>query len=135
MADTEAPRLSAAAGRRFAFTLALGFGGLALLFLWRDRPAVARVAAALAAILAVAGLTVPRRLGPIERAWARLGMALGRVTAPIFIGVVYWLIITPVGLVRRTVGRSPLSHRPGTSRWVSRAPDSRDPRDRMTRQF
>jgi predicted membrane-bound dolichyl-phosphate-mannose-protein mannosyltransferase len=135
MADTETPRLSAAAGRRFAFTLALGFGALALLFLWRDRPTLVRVAAGLAALIAVAGLTVPRHLGPVERAWTGLGMALGRVTAPIFIGVVYWLIITPVGVVRRTLGRSPLSHRTGTSLWVSRAPDTRDPRDRMTRQF
>jgi len=135
MADTEAPRLSAATGRRFAFTLALGFGALALLFLWRDRPTLVRVAAGLAALLALAGVALPRHLGPVERAWTGLGMALGRVTAPIFIGAVYWLIITPVGLVRRTLGRSPLSHRPGTTRWVTKGPDARDPRDRMTRQF
>lgn len=135
MAETRDSRLSAAAGRRFAFTLALGFGALALLFLWRDRPTPMRASAALAVLLAVAGLTVPRHLGPVERAWTWLGMALGRVVSPVFIGVVYWLIITPVGLVRRTFGRSPLHLRRGATRWVNKPPDKRDPRERMTRQF
>ncbi len=135
MAETGDHRLSAAAGRRFAFTLALGFGVVALLFLWRDRLVLARAATVLAMLLAAAGLTVPRYLGPVERAWTWLGMALGRVVSPVFIGVVYWLIITPVGLVRRTFGRSPLHPRPGATRWVNKPPDKRDPRERMTRQF
>lgn len=136
MAHTGSPRLSAAAGRRFAFTLALGFGVLALIFLWRDRQVLVRAAALLAVLLALAGLTIPRHLGPVERAWAALGMALGRITAPLFIGVVYWLIITPFGFLRRTFGRSPVRIRPAAgSFWITRTPDTREPRDRMTRQY
>jgi hypothetical protein len=136
MADTAAARLTAAAGRRFAFTLALGFGALALVLWWRDRQVLTRVALMIAGLLVVSGLLVPTHLGPVERAWARFGMALGRITAPLFIAVVYWLVITPFGIARRTFGRSPVHHRPADgSFWITRIPDTRDPRDRMTRQF
>ena len=136
MERTAAARLSVAAGRRFAATLALGFGVLALVFLWRERLLLSRVAMALAGLLALAGLVLPGRLGTVERLWTRFGMALGRITAPLFIGVVYWLIITPFGVLRRTLGRSPITHRNGgDSFWVVRPKDTRDPRERMTRQF
>ncbi len=136
MERAPAARLSVAAGRRFAATLALGFGALALVFLWRERLLLSRVAMALAGVLALAGLVLPGYLGPVERLWTRFGMALGRITAPLFIGVVYWLIITPFGLLRRTLGRSPITHRDrGDSFWVVRPKDTRDPRERMTRQF
>ena len=136
MERAPATRLSASAGRRFGATLALGFGLLALVLLWRERLLWSRIAMAVAGLLALAGLVIPRHLGPVERAWTRFGMALGRITAPVFIGVVYWLIITPFGLLRRTLGRSPITHRnAGDSFWVVRPKDSRDPRERMTRQF
>ncbi len=136
MARAAATRLSVAAGRRFAATLALGFGVLALVFLWRERTLLSRVAMAMAGVLALAGLVLPRHLGSVERLWTRFGMALGRITAPIFLGVVYWLVITPFGVLRRTLGRSPITHRGnGGSFWVVRPKDRRDPRERMTRQF
>jgi hypothetical protein len=58
------------------------------------------------------------------------------VVAPVFIAAVYWLVITPVGLVRRTFGRSPLRRDPGAPTfWHERVPDTRDPKDRMRRQY
>lgn len=117
-------------------TLALGFTVLALVLLWREQPLLSRIGMAIAGLLALAGLVLPRHLGPVERLWTRFGMALGWITAPVFIGVVYWLVITPFGVLRRTLGRSPVTHRSaGDSFWVVRPKDSRDPRERMTRQF
>lgn len=95
------------------------------------------VLGAVAVTLAVAGLTVPTRLGPVQRAWMALGVALSRITAPLLYGALYWLVMTPIGIVRRTVGRSPLARDAhATSYWVVRPPqDDEVARRRMERQF
>jgi hypothetical protein len=129
--------LTRAEGRRFAWTLAAGLSALGAVLAWRGRGGGAAVLWSAAAILAVAGLVVPSRLGPMQRAWLRLGVALSRVTAPIFFAALYFLIVTPVGVLRRTLGRSPLERTPGARTfWVKRAPVSpQDARNGMERQF
>ena len=99
---------------------------------WRERRTVATALAGLAVALALAGLLLPGRLGPVHRIWMGFAHALSRVTTPIFMGVVYFLVITPVGLVRRAVGGNPLRAQHGSSGWVDR---QSTPRGDLTRQF
>ncbi|HKO16294.1 MAG TPA: SxtJ family membrane protein [Gemmatimonadaceae bacterium] len=114
--------MTRAEGRRFAWTLAAGFAVLALLAVWRGRERAAMILAAAGVIGLLAGLLVPTRLGPAERAWTALGTALSRVTSPVFFGVLYLLVITPTGFVRRRLGRSPLARAADApSYWVRRA--------------
>lgn len=132
MAEGSPARLTAPEGRRFAFTLAAAFGSLAAVLWWRERRSVATALAGLAVALALAGLLLPGRLGPVHRTWMGFAHALSRVTTPIFMGVVYFLVITPVGLVRRAVGGNPLRAQHGSSGWVDR---QETPRGDLTRQF
>jgi hypothetical protein len=132
LAEGSPARLTAPEGRKFAFTLAAAFGGLAALLWWRERRTVATALAGLAVALALAGLLLPGRLGPVHRIWMGFAHALSRVTTPIFMGVVYFLVITPVGLVRRAVGGNPLRAQHGSSGWVDR---QNTPRGDLTRQF
>jgi len=93
------------------------------------------VCGALGALLVLAGVIVPERLGPVFRAWSALGHVLSRITTPVFLGCVYFLVLTPVGLVMRLLGRRPLVRPDGApSWWVSRAPHARQRTD-MERQF
>ena len=133
--ETRVPtRLSSAEGRRFGLTVGAAFLVLGGALAWRGR-AVAPVALALGALLLAAGVIVPTRLGPITRAWASLGAAISKITTPIFLGIVYYAAITPIGLLLRAVGRNPLTrHRSGTSCWVARPVSARSRRD-MQRQF
>ena len=105
-------RLSAREGRKFAFTVGAAFLVFAALAWWRDRELPLRVFAALGGLLVAAGLLVPTRLGPVERAWMGLAHAISRVTTPIFMGVVYFLVMLPIGLLMRLAGRRPLAHEP-----------------------
>jgi hypothetical protein len=123
-------RLTAAEGRRFAFTLAAAFGGLAALLWWRERRAIATALAGVSVAFAVAGLLLPGRLGPVYRGWMGLAHAISKVTTPIFMGVVYYLVITPIGVVRRMAGGNPL--RADQGGWVDR---QGSPRSDLTRQF
>lgn len=47
------------------------------------------------------GLLMPRILGPVFKGWMRIGHLLSLVMTPLILGVVFYFVITPVGLIRR----------------------------------
>jgi hypothetical protein len=127
--------LSAAEGRRFAFTVGAAFLALAGISAWRARPRQALVLGTLGGLLVLAGVIVPSKLGPVIRAWTGLAHLMSKVTTPVFMGIVYFVVLTPVGLLMRVFGRRPLERSPAlTSWWIARAPDARQRAD-MERQF
>jgi hypothetical protein len=128
---------SASRGRKFALTLAIAFGVLAALSYWRGRHYPPLVLGVLALLFAVAGLALPSRLEPVENAWMKLAHAISRVTTPVFMGIVYFVLLTPVGFFRRIFGSNPLVHRAESdSYWKRREPvDPAAQRRRMERQF
>ena len=126
---------TAADGRRFGLTVGGAFLAIAAFFWWRDHPTRAAVVAALGGALALAGLAIPARLGPVFRGWMRFGHAISRVTTPIFLGIVYFLVILPFGVVRRALGKNALTRaQTAAGYWVSRNPIP-GPRSDLRRQF
>jgi len=128
-------RLTPGEGRRFGLTLGAAFLGLAGLTAWRGHSLEAGAFAGLGGSLVAAALLVPARLGPVHRFWMALAAAISRVTTPVFLGLVYFVVLTPTGLVRRLAGRNPLA-RPSLSKsfWVARGVAARRRTD-MERQF
>jgi uncharacterized membrane protein len=118
------------AGRAFAFTLAGAFLLLALLARYRLRQYTATVTFALALIFFFAGMVMPGRLGPLRRAWMKIGEMIGLVTTPVFLGIVYYLILSPIAFVRRARHGPQSTSRSG---WLHRQP--LPPPSRMERQF
>jgi hypothetical protein len=117
-------------GRIFALTLAGGFLFFALLAFWRGRDRVGVVASSLAAISFLAAMLVPGRLEAVRRAWMKLGDAIGYVTTPVLMAVVYYIVLTPIGLARRLVSPRTTAR---DSYWHRRPP--LPPPARMERQF
>src|SRR6266498_465184 len=109
MEKTDSPRLTSAEGRRFAFTLAAAFAVLGGIAAWRGRERAAVVFAVVAGLFFLAGLVAPSRLGPVERAWMGLARVISKVTTPLFMGIIYFVVLTPTGLIRRAVSRRTLS--------------------------
>ncbi|MBA3656184.1 MAG: hypothetical protein H0W69_02395 [Gemmatimonadaceae bacterium] len=137
MAEAASHRLTAGEGRRFALTLAAAFALIGLITGWRGRETFSRATLLISSILLIAAITVPRRLGPVERAWTRFGEALSRITSPIFLGVVYFAVFASVGALRKMLGRNSIAHRAvENSYWKTREPIDADSRRlRMERQF
>lgn len=132
MKSSSSTEFTAADGRRFAFPVGTAFLLLAGVLWWREHPTLALIGAALAATLFVAGLALPRRLGPVYRAWMRMAAGISKVTTPIFMGVVYFLVFTPFGLAMRMVGKRPIVHRAQSdSFWRSASAGPKD----LRRQF
>ena len=95
-----------------------------------------RVMGALAVGLIVPGLVVPRALGPVQRVWMRVAAVMGEFNSRLILGVFYYVVMAPVGLVRRLFG-DPLDRGLGDrakSVWVKRERRPVD-RERYERQF
>jgi hypothetical protein len=131
------PQFTASHGRKFALTLAIAFGVIAAIAFWRGRQTASWIAGTIALVMSLAGLLVPGSLEPVERGWMKLAHAISRVTTPIFMGIVYFVILTPVGVVRRIMGANALVHRPNNgSYWIRRLQrDKQRARRQMERQF
>lgn len=128
---------TSAKGRRFALTLAGAFAALATAAYLRHRAVTFGVLATLTAVLGFAALVIPSRLEPVEKGWMAFARALSRVTTPIFMGIVYFVVLTPMALLRRVGGGNPMVHKlDGGTYWVTRAKsDPEAARRRMERQF
>jgi hypothetical protein len=117
-------------GRVFALTLTGGFMFLAVVGVWRSVDLLIAVSLTMAVISLLAALLVPAHLTPVIKAWMKIGEAMGRVTTPILMAMIYYLIVTPLGVMKRT-----FSPRQSTkvSNWHRRPP--LPPPSRLERQF
>lgn len=114
----------------FALTLAGAFTVLSLLLLWRRQQDAARVTGILATAALLAAMLFPHRLGWVKARWMQFGEALGTVTTPVLMALIYIVVVTPVAVLWRLTRRSEPRH---DSTWHARPP----PNDRaqLERQF
>jgi hypothetical protein len=85
---------------------------------------------ALAAATALVTLTRAHWLAPLNRAWMAFGALLNSIMSPIVLGLIYFAVFTPAGLVMRLWGRDAMCRRFEPARpsyWVKRDPPG--PRD------
>lgn len=61
-----------------------------------------------AGLFFVLALAKPIWLMPLNRLWGHFALRLGRVTNPLILGILFYLIISPVGLMLRLFGHDPL---------------------------
>lgn len=135
MARPPVARLTAAEGRAFGLPVGGAFLLMAVLLAWRNHVASSRLAGVLGVALTLAALTIPTHLGPMYRRWMGLAGVLSKVTTPVFLGIIYFLVITPIGFLLRLLGRNPMHRRASSgSYWVDRTESSRQRSD-LARQF
>jgi hypothetical protein len=94
-------------------------------------------ALAVSGVLAGVSLLRPRLLHPLNRVWFRFGLLLHKVVSPLVMSTLFFVVITPVGLLMRGFGTDPLRRRfdaQATTYWILRAPPGPDP-DSLRDQF
>jgi len=130
------PDPSRSALRRFGLSVGGVFMVLGAVSWWRGHVIAPRVMWSVGAPLVAGGLVAPLLLAPVERAWMRMAEVLGRVNTRVILTVLYYLLMTPIGWMRRRSG-DPLDRamRDGrASTWVRRERRPVDPA-RYRRQF
>ena len=81
-------------------------------------------------VLMLLGIVAPRILHPLNVAWARLGILLGRIITPVVMFVVYAVSVVPIGLALRLFGKDLLGlkrREDPASYWVHREPPGPPP--------
>lgn len=70
----------------------------------------------------LSALLYPSFLTPLNRAWFRLGLALSIIISPIVMGIIYFLIFTPIALTLKCIGRDELKLRTNkqSTHWQKR---------------
>jgi hypothetical protein len=92
---------------------------------------------ALAAVFAISGLRNSAWLTPLNVLWMKLGLLIGLIMAPIALGILFFLVIAPLGITARAFGKDFLRIKPDTARssyWIHRIPPGPDGPS-MNRQF
>ena len=87
----------------------------------------------IASLFFVLGIINSKILTPIKKSWIKLGEILGKIIAPIVMGFIYFIIITPIGLFMRLIGKDILSLKfnKNQSYWIKRSKNV----NTMKRQF
>ena len=97
---------------------------IALLLLWRRRITRAEVLGGIGAVLLVLGLVAPPLLKYPSKYWWKFSLAFGRVMARFWLTLLFLIVLTPVSLVWKLMGRDPLARSrskwPGWSRYPER---------------
>ena len=76
-------------------------------WLWRQE-VMREWAVVLGALLSVAGLTVPAILKHIYQGWMWVGHIMGWINTRILLGILFYGIVTPMGLAMKLAGRDPM---------------------------
>ena len=73
-------------------------------------------------IFLILGILNSKILTPLNLAWIKLGEILGRFIAPVVMAVIYFLIVTPIGLFMRIIGKDLLNIKflQNSSYWIKR---------------
>jgi hypothetical protein len=126
--------LTASDGRKFGLLVGGAFLVLGLLLWRRSHITAAAIVLVLGISLVLGGLLAPTRLGPVYRGWMALALVISKVTTPIVMSAMFFLVFTPAGLIARLFGHRPLVRpRNATTYWQSRPADAR--RGEMDHQF
>jgi ABC-type xylose transport system permease subunit len=91
---------------------------------------IAYIVLPLGGALILLGLVLPRALVYPNKAWMKLAEALSFVMTRLILGIVFFFIVTPIGVVKRLFGWDPLNRRArrSPSYWQPYSDRQRDPR-------
>ena len=110
--------------RSFGISVGGVLVAIALVLLWRRRITRAEVLGGIGAVLLVLGLVAPPLLKYPSKYWWKFSLAFGRVMAKFWLTLLFLIVLTPVSLVWRLMGRDPLARRrdkwPGWSPYPER---------------
>ncbi|MBF0323873.1 MAG: hypothetical protein HQL42_02270 [Alphaproteobacteria bacterium] len=122
--------------RSFGLVFAVLF---AIIALWplKDGGEIRLWALGAAVAFLVAALAAPRLLKPLNLLWFKFGMLLHHIVTPLVMGLLFFVTVTPVGLLMRATGKDPMRLKrdpAAASYWIERAPPGPAP-ETMKNQF
>ena len=77
----------------------------------------------LSGIFLILGLLNSPILTPLNKVWAKFGILLGSVMSPIFMGIVFFAVVTPTSIIMKILGKDLLRLKKDNKKsyWVERS--------------
>ena len=84
-------------------------------------------------IFLVLGILNSNILTPLNKLWFKFGILLGKIISPIIMGIIFFLVVTPIGLLMRLLGKDILNlkYSNNKSYWIEKT----GPKSKMKNQF
>ena len=84
-------------------------------------------------IFLILGLVNSNILTPLNKIWFRFGLILGKIVSPIVMSVIFFLVVTPIGILMRILKKDLLNLKINDSKsyWVKKS----EPKSKMRNQF
>lgn len=108
---------------------------VAAFLVWRGRITTAEVVGGIGAVLVVLGYLQPRLLKWPSAVWWKMAMFLGYVNARIILSIAFILVLTPIGLIWRLIGRDPLVRKRSSWAGWTNYPERYSDRSHFTRMY
>jgi hypothetical protein len=88
---------------------------------------------AISIIFLILGLFNSKILSPLNKLWFKFGIVLGKVISPIIMGIIFFLVVTPIGYLMRLFKKDVLNlnFNDNKSYWIKK----NDPKSKMKNQF
>ena len=85
-------------------------------------------------IFLVLGIINSKILKPLNKLWFKFGILLGKIISPIIMGAIFFLVVTPIGIIMKILGKDLLRlkyDKKKRSYWIEKS----GPKSRMKNQF
>ena len=84
-------------------------------------------------IFLILGLINSRALTPLNKLWFKFGLLLGRIVSPVIMGLIFFLVVTPIAFAMRIIGKDLLNLKfnKDKSYWIEKT----GPKSKMKNQF
>tara|TARA_B100000989_G_scaffold183499_1_gene138100 strand:+ start:151 stop:534 length:384 start_codon:yes stop_codon:yes gene_type:complete len=84
-------------------------------------------------IFLILGLINSKILTPLNKAWLKFGIFLGKIISPLIMGIIFFLVVTPIGLLMKMLKKDLLNLKfnKHKSYWIEKS----EPKSKMKNQF
>ena len=84
-------------------------------------------------VFLVLGLINSKILTPLNKIWFKFGILLGRIISPLIMGLIFFLVVTPIGFIMRMIGKDLLNlkYNDKKSYWIEKT----ETKSKMKDQF
>ena len=84
-------------------------------------------------VFLILGLINSRLLTPLNKLWFKFGILLGKIISPVIMGIIFFLVVTPIGILMRLFKKDVLnlSFNDNKSYWI----EKNDQKSKMKNQF
>lgn len=138
MSDTmhSIPELDRQGLRKFGITTGLIVAGLfGIFFPWLLEAGFVRWPWILCGILVAMGLVTPMALNPVYKVWMKFGLMMSRFTTPLIMGLVFFLVITPIAVILKVMGKDAMNRKLTEDVSTYRIESTKTTRERIEKPY